>query len=589
MRRVVIPVTVLVTTLVTAVSAWAQPSPPKIRLVPNPAGLEEILTLEIEVPGDGSGRMVDANFRLDNLRQVSGPAVSTSVSIVNGRTSSSQTLSWRFQPIAVGAARVHGIQVLIGDTTLDAGTATATIEKEIPAGRRQRAASRRNPFGGLLDDDPLDRFFRSRRPVRRSEPRIFLRAEVSPKRPWVGQQILYTLYLYTQADIESVTPNDLPDWQGFWSRELPEPQNRRSPVERVEQDGEVFGRVRLLRRALFARRDGVQEIDPMQINLRARMPDDSPFGRFAARRVDTDRTSNAVTVDVRPLPPAPPGFTGIVGNLSLEGTLEPAELEVGEAATLTLELEGRGNLQGALEPTLPALEGVKVFPPQRQSNERIRGDRVFGSRTWQYVLVPERPGDWELPPIVVSYFDPDAGSYREATVGDLRLTARGATALAQDDGATVRLHPIRTAALPSAARGTGLDAALPWLFMTPFVLGALLLALRLRAGSGKASERRALAAQLDLAAREDDPRQVASLVEEAWRAFLEHRFDIPPGVPSTQWQRALESAGVASDRARALVELADDVHYLRYAPKLSSTDDLRRELIERSRKLMRGL
>lgn len=573
--------------LLAAAAARGQDGAPQVRLAPNPASLEETLMLEIEVPGSGSGRMIDATFKLDNLRRASGPMVSTSFSIVNGRSSSSQTLSWRLQPIALGPARVYDIQIQVGDSTVDGGAATATIQRDVPARRRQGTAPQ-SPFGGL-DDDPLDRLFRPRRPQRRTEPRIFLRAEVSPQRPWAGQQILYSLHLYTQANIEAVVPKALPEWQGFWTRELPEPQDARAEVETVEVDGESFGRVRLLRRALFARRDGVQEIEPAQINLRARLPDNSPFGLLSARRADVERTSNAVTVDVRPLPPAPPGFSGIVGKISLEGSLEPAELAVGDAATLTLRIDGQGNLQGAPEPRLPDLDGVKVFPPQRQSSERVRGNRVFGTRTWQYVLVPERPGEWTLPAIVVPYFDPDAGAYVDAIVGDLHLIARGATALAGGDGATVRLHPIRTAALPSAAARTGFAALLPWLFAAPLLIAAGLLAARSRTGSGKANERRALAARLDQAAGEDDPRRVAGLVEDAWRQFLEKRFEIPPGVASTQWQRALESRGVDAERARALVELADDVHYLRYAPKLSSTDDLRRELIDRSRKLLRGL
>ena len=42
-------------------------------------------------------------------------------------------------------------------------------------------------------------------------------------------------------------------------------------------------------------------------------------------------------------------------------------------------------------------------------------------------------------------------------------------------------------------------------------------------------------------------------------------------------------------RLDRLVELADDLHYLRYAPKLAAADGLRRELGDRSRKLLRGL
>ena len=60
---------------------------------------------------------------------------------------------------------------------------------------------------------------------------------------------------------------------------------------------------------------------------------------------------------------------------------------------------------------------------------------------------------------------------------------------------------------------------------------------------------------------------------------LHHRMD-----------RIAEKTGLSRAKSlQALVKLADDLHYLRYAPKLSSTDGLKRELVERSRKLARNL
>ncbi len=577
-----------------AIGVAAQELQPRIRLGPSPAGVDETVVLEVEVQGAPTQDYFDASFRLENLRQLSGPSSTASVQIINGRTSSSRTLTWRLTPEAVGPARVYGIEVQVGDRTLEAGEAGIEVQQEIPPERLRRGQGRGRGSGRslaeqLLQDDPFDRFFRSRRPTQRSEPRIFLHAEVTPARPWVGQQMLYTLYLYTQADVVSVDPDELPDFQGFWVREIPEPEDQRAQVEMIEHEGERFGRVRLLRRALFPRRAGRFEIEPTRIALRARLPDEGPFGMLRARSADLERTGNAITVDVKPLPDAPAGFQGAVGVLQLEGSLEPAELEVGDAATLTLTLRGSGHLQGVPEPRIPEQDGIKVFPPQQQARERIRGTRVTGSRTWQYVLVPEKPGLWQVPPIEVPYFDPNRGTFDTATVEGLSLTARGGTELTQQDGNTVRLHPIRTAALPAAERSHGLARLAPWLFVMPWLFAVGWVVLQRRPGSGKRIDRKALAAELDAADEHDDPRRAAAAIEDAWRAYLTSRFGIAAGVASTQWQKELERHGISEARAGELVTLADDLHYLRYAPKLSSTEDLRRELIDRSRKLMRTL
>jgi hypothetical protein len=94
---------------------------------------------------------------------------------------------------------------------------------------------------------------------------------------------------------------------------------------------------------------------------------------------------------------------------------------------------------------------------------------------------------------------------------------------------------------------------------------------------------------LKAASHEKRPRQVAALIEEAWREFLAARWEIPQGTPSTRWGQLLDHSGLPHGAATELVKLADDLHYLRYAPKLSSTEDLQEELVERSRKLVKAL
>jgi hypothetical protein len=108
-----------------------------------------------------------------------------------------------------------------------------------------------------------------------------------------------------------------------------------------------------------------------------------------------------------------------------------------------------------------------------------------------------------------------------------------------------------------------------------------------RAGARLA--RRHLVRSLEAVVAEERPRQAAKQVEDAWRNYLVERWEISPGTASTQWSTLLEEKGISKAIAEELVRLAEDLHYLRYAPKLSSTDELRRELVERSRRLAKKL
>ncbi len=555
-------------------------------------GLEERLVLRIKIDGVSGGRP-RPDFQLENLRIVAGPSQSTSLTIVNGVPSSSLTLNWSLQPLAVGKARVFSARVRLGDQVLELQGREVEIVRETPPGRRRQA--RQDPFGSFRDPfdrrSPLEDLLGRRRSARRQEqaPRVFLQAEASPSKPWVGEQVLYTLYLYTDVDVRSINPDELPDFKSFWSRTIPQPE--RIQPELVTHEGQRIYRFVLLQRALFPRRGGTFEIPGVEATMEALVRDSDPFGSLLPRARQIARTSNAVNVEVQELPPPPPGFEGVVGEISLAADLTPRELEVGEAATLTLTLSGRGHLQGIAAPDLGELSGIEVFPPQQKSDERLRGKNVTGSRTWSYVLVPQKPGEWPLPPIEIPYFDPRRDRYESAVAADLGLTVRGTTSIEQASGQTVQLHPIRSGALPIVA-GSRLDGSTlrPWLFGIPWVFVALLLGSRRFAGGSRFSQgRKRLLERLKAASGEDRPRQAAAQMEDAWREFLEFRWEIPPGTPSTQWGGLLEANGVQQTNAEGLVKLADDIHYLRYAPKLSTTTELRNELVERSRKLIRSL
>ncbi|MEO1088265.1 MAG: BatD family protein, partial [Acidobacteriota bacterium] len=298
---------------------------------------------------------------------------------------------------------------------------------------------------------------------------------------------------------------------------------------------------------------------------------------------------NGVTVDVRPLPdPKPEGFDGLVGQLKLDLDIDRRELEVGEAATLTLTLSGRGHLQSMPAPDLGDIEGLQVMAPQQQSEEKLRGEQVEGRRVWKWVMVPKRPGEHVVPGLDIPFYDPRRGQYRTASTESVQLSVRGASRVA-DGSQEVKLHPVRGSDLPPTSGGSLFAGAQRhWLVAAPAGLGLALILLRGR-GVGRAEGKRRLKQVLAVAASEEKPRQAAGMVEEAWREYLEERWGIKRGTPTPEWAQALAQAGAPDAAAAELVQLADDLHYLRYAPKLSSTAGMRDEMIERSKRLARSL
>lgn len=126
-------------------------------------------------------------------------------------------------------------------------------------------------------------------------------------------------------------------------------------------------------------------------------------------------TGNDAQLRVRPLPPAPSGFSGAVGSFSLESEVSPRELQVGEALTWRVTLRGTGNWSQI--PGLPARSVSRDFDlVGNPETERLPDGTLFASGMRETVtLIPRRAGTYRLGPVSLTVFDPELGRYVAVT------------------------------------------------------------------------------------------------------------------------------------------------------------------------------
>jgi hypothetical protein len=561
----------------------------KATLEPEVIGIDQTAVFTIEVRGEGvSSLRFRPSLQLDNLEDAGGPSQFEDMRWTNGHFTRTFRLSWQLRPQGLGKAGVHNVTVQIQDKQVQLPDREIRVQKE-PTPQAQPQRNRDD------EDDPFKQFFGRMpiphwRPEQPQEPVVFLRAEVQPQQPVVGQQVLYTIYLFTREDIANIAPAGLPAFKGFWVQDIPIPQH--PPMEMVELDGRRYGRVPLIQKALFPL--GAFAIEGATLDLTVEHYDRSLFFGPAIARPETVRLrTEGQTLNVQPLPPAPPGFAGAVGQLALTARLEPQQLRLGEAATLTVQLGGSGNLQGLPEPKVTAPSGLTLYPPQREGKDEIAGTTVRGRRSWSYVVVPGRTGSYRLEAPRVPYFDPVSREYRTATAPALDLTALPRPKVGFVGAGSSEPHPVRTAALAARNLGSRRWARLlPWLFALPSGLALVFLLLRRRPVHTGNPSHAGPAARLEQALAEvaaERPRQVAARLEEAWREFLAERWEISRSTPAAKWSTVLAGHQV-DDASLAEVEaLLDELDYLRHAPQLSTTDTLRAEALARSRRLLRQL
>jgi hypothetical protein len=558
----------------------------RIELTPALIGVEETATLVLEVSRPGFGLVgVEPLFRLENLELAAGPSTNQSQSWINGRTSSSTRLVWRLRPLAEGRAAVRDVRVTVRGATVEVPDQEIEVVRDPPPGRRAGpGAPAPDPFEAFLrGEDPLGVLRRPAAPAR--VPKVHLAAELDRPVAWAGEQVAWRLVLATQADVGAFNPRALPDFQGFWSREIPRPARLRP--EWVEIDGERYGRVVMLERALYPLRPGRARVGPATADLVVRVAEAGLLGPLA-RDHQMALVTEPVELDVRALPPAPDGFSGVVGPIELGAALDRARFEAGQAVTLSVSAAGFGNLHGLAAPELALPSGLRVFEPRpERATEAIAG-RLETTVTWRYVLVAQRPGSYRLPPVELVWFDPQGATYRTSASPELQLEATPGPALAAADApgdGTPELPAGGEPGPPAAGRARVV------------VLGALAAAALVGAGAARRAlrrrpargARRRLDAALGAARAEPSPRLAAAGLEEAWRHFAAERWQVPAGQPVAHWRPSLTRAGVPGPAVTALVELFEELHFLRYAPELSSVEALREDVLERSSRLLREL
>ncbi|HEY6879934.1 MAG TPA: BatD family protein [Polyangiales bacterium] len=386
---------------------------------------------------------------------------------------------------------------------------------------------------------------------------MFVRTVVDKKRAYLGEQVTVTLYVYLRGQLtEGPSISREPTLDGFWSQDLL-PMQRSLGGVRQEVNGRAFNAYVLRKFAAFPLRPGTLEIGAPSVEIGG---GNSLFDLFNGPSQPLKRDGVTVSVEALPLPPQPtPGAPTYTGSLTLEASVDPGPLKVGDAVTLRLVAKGTGNLRG-LSLANPTLRGVDTLAPEIDDQTASPLDRVGGQRTFRWLLLPRQPGTVVVPSFVVDVFDPQSGQYQVVRSNPVTLQVTGSgdaqpsPEASASDGAAPQFGPVRpTSAL--LRRSTPLSRR-P--FFWPSVLAApalwmfamLARGLRARVLSRRAAGRdtpgqREVDQKLEQAAQagaQGDARAALGLLASALKRALELKLGEPVGGMTSRALEALLAA-----------------------------------------------
>jgi len=134
-----------------------------------------------------------------------------------------------------------------------------------------------------------------------------------------------------------------------------------------------------------------------------------------------------VALEVKALPPnAPDSFYGAVGQFDISANVDTTETKVNEPITWQVTLNGYGNLKAVPEPNWPEMDDWRSFESQASINSEPQNGQIGGYAIYERLLVPEKEGQYTVPALEYSYFDPATGQYQTITTDPIPVVvARG--------------------------------------------------------------------------------------------------------------------------------------------------------------------
>ncbi|MHB8447866.1 MAG: BatD family protein, partial [Rudaea sp.] len=330
----------------------------------NQMQLGETVTLNVQVDGDAQAQQPEFSALAGDF-DMTGTQSSTSVNIVNGKTSSSVLWAVGLSPKHAGTLTIPALNV--------AGQHTQPLSLVVSP----PSANAAQPGGD-----------------------VFVEAQADPLSPYVQQQVLLTVKLYFAVNLVDGNLDD-PQVKGAVVRKLG--QDSRYNAQAGGRSYNVVER----HYALTPEQNGSLSVPPIVFRGHAVDPNGGGFFFNQGRAIGAQ--SSAIALNVRPRPAASGSDTWLPArsmSLTATGIDASTRAQVGEPLTLTLRLEAQGlGFEQLPKLELPRIDGADIYPDKPVTQDKDDGQWLYGVRERKFAIVPNRSGPLTLPPISVVWWD----------------------------------------------------------------------------------------------------------------------------------------------------------------------------------------
>ncbi len=393
---------------------------------PDVVSVGDRLTVTYSIDADGS------NFRaphFDNFKVLMGPSQSQNIQIINGQMTRSLSYSFILEATKEGKFVLPSAIITSNGKQISSNTVQVMVTNPSQAKLEQMKKDKEQNQN--LENQAKEIINKNLKVV----------VSVDKTTVYEGEPVVatYKLYLHPQLNVLQLTPDKVPQLNGFWNQEI-DLGDIKYGLEQL--NGTTYRAAVIKKVILFPQQSGNLTVDSYSFNTAVRLQlqnqrrqrsrdpfsnffDDffnDPFFNSSYKDFQTVVTSPSIQINVKPLPKnAPVGFTNAVGDFTVNSWLDKASVKTGEAVTLKLKISGQGNMKLITPPKLDLPSNLEVYDPKTNDNTKVTQNNISGDLIFEYVIIPQTPGDYKIPPFQFSYFDLNSKQYKTTQTNELTL------------------------------------------------------------------------------------------------------------------------------------------------------------------------
>ena len=345
-------------------------------------GIDETVAFTIELKSDSNVNFPQFNLPALADFNIVGSSRSYSQKNINGKVDNILSVRFELEPKRLGQLVIPSLTMKIKNQDLSSQQVIITVQKS--NGNAQSS--------GLNSNQTV-------------YPDVFVEASTDKTEYYLGEPIVYTVRFYTRTS--------------FFNG----PSLKEATVSNLKKAANLKSSDSNYSKVLGGKQYSVTEISSVYF---AEKSGDSVFGKtgvvysFSPFERNKQVVSSEILVKINSIPENKQ-FNYAIGEFSISSSIDKANVQVNDGVYLHIEISGYGNMRESVLNKMDFGHDLEQFDPKISFMDQMTQKGLFSKKIIEILLIPRSDGQFMIPKISFTYFNPISKSFVTATSNSLKL------------------------------------------------------------------------------------------------------------------------------------------------------------------------